>query len=157
MGLAVVLDGLKAVEASDAVVDVGDIVAGFQLIEVFQRDGLLGREVVAQVEAVVTLEDLVVGVAAHFQVLVDEAAVDGDGLGLEVAVQLVVVVDVVQNGLNARKLLAAFGEHDDAVAFRFVLVDVVDKQVEVLAEDGLGLRSKVDSCRAVTLWQPSIR
>ena len=99
--LAVVLDGFEAVEAPDAVVDVGHIVAGLQFVEVFQRDGLLGREVVAQVETVVTLKDLVVGVAAHLQILVYEAAVDGDGLGFEVAVKLVVVVDVVQNCLNA--------------------------------------------------------
>ena len=101
MRLAVVLDGFETVEAPDAVVDVGHIVAGLQFVEVFQRDGLLGREVVAQVETVVTLKDLVVGVAAHLQILVDEAAVDGDGFGLEVAVKLVIVVDVVQNRLNA--------------------------------------------------------
>ena len=64
--LAVVLVGLKPVEATYAVVDVGDVVAGFQFVEVFQRDGLLGREVVAQVEAVVTLKDVVVGVAPYF-------------------------------------------------------------------------------------------
>ena len=88
----------------------------------------------------VTLEDLVVGVAAHFQVFVDEAAVDGDGLGLEVAVQLVVVVDVVQNCLNTRKLLTAFGEDDNAVAFLFMFGNVVNEQVEVLAENRLRLR-----------------
>ena len=122
---AIVFDGFETVEASDAVVDVGDIVARLQLIEVFQRNGLLGREVVAQVEAVVTLEDLVVGVATHLEVFVDEAAMDGDGLGLEVAMALIVVVDVVQNRLDTRELLAAFGEHDDAVAFLIMLSNVI--------------------------------
>ena len=137
--LDVVLDGFEAVEAPDAVVDVGPLVAGLHFVEVFQRDGLLGREVVAEVETVVTLKDLVVGVAAHFQILVDEAAVDSDGLGFEVAVKLVIVVDVVQNCLNARKLLATLGKDDDAVAFLLVFGDVVDEEVEVFAEDGLGL------------------
>ena len=39
---AIVVNGLQTVEASDAVVDVRDIVAGLQLVEVFQRDSLLG-------------------------------------------------------------------------------------------------------------------
>ena len=97
----VVLYGLQSVEAPDAVVYMGDIITGLQFVKVFQRDGLLSREVVAQMEAVVTLKDLVVSVAAHLQVFVDEAAVDGDGLGLEITVQLIIMVDVVQNRLNA--------------------------------------------------------
>ena len=93
----------------------------------------------------ITLEDLVVGVAAHFQVFVDEAAVDGDGLGLEVAVTLVVMVDVVQNRLNTRELFAALGVDDDAIALFLVLGYVVDEQVEVLAENRLRLCMEVDS------------
>ena len=60
--LAVVFDGLETIKATDAVVDVGDIVAGFQLVEVFQRDGLSGRVVVAQVETMVTFKNLVVSI-----------------------------------------------------------------------------------------------
>ena len=126
-------------------VDVGNVVAWLQLIKVFQRDGLLGREVVAQVEAVVTLKDLVVGVATHLQVFVDEATVDGDGFDLEVAMALLVMVDIVQNRLDTRELFTAFGEHDDAVAFLLMLGNVVDEQVEVFAEDRLRLGVEVDN------------
>ena len=84
--LAVDLDGHQSFKTPDAVVDVGHIVAGLQIVEVLEGDGLLGAEVVAQVVAVVTLKDLVVGVAAHLLVIVDEAWMDGDQLSFKVAV-----------------------------------------------------------------------
>ena len=93
----------------------------------------------------VTLKDLVVGVAAHLQVFVDEAAVDGDGLGLKVAMALLVMVDVVQNRLDTRELFAAFGKLDVAVAFFLMFGIVVDELVEVLAEYRLRLGVEVDN------------
>ena len=143
--LAVGFDGFETVETADAVVDVGDIVAGFQLVKFFQGEGLFGAVTVAQVETVVTFKDLVVGVAAHFQIVVDKSAVDGVQVAVEVLVVFGMVLQVVQNGLDAVELLGAFGIQNQAVAVLFAHGDVFDKQVEVLVENRLwqGVESNV--------------
>lgn len=130
----------QPLEASDAMVDMGYIVTGFQVIEVLEGDGLLCAEVVAQVITVVTFEDLVVGIAADFLVVVDEPRMDGNELPLEIAVQLIVVLDVVQDGLDAVQLLGTLRVEDDAIALRLVIVNVLNKQVEVLVENRLRRR-----------------
>ena len=136
--LAVQLDGHQSLETPDAVVDMGDIVSRLEVVEVLQGYGLLGAKVVAQVVAVVTLKDLVVGVAAHLVVMVDEARMDGNELSLEVAVQLIVMLDVVQDGLDTVQLLGTLRIKDDLVALRLVIVEILNEEVEVFIEDGLG-------------------
>ena len=87
--------------------------------------------------AVIAFEDLVVGVAAHLVVVVDEAGVDGDEFPLEVGMQLVVMLDVVQDGLDAVELLGTLRVENDAVAFLLLVVDVFNQEVEVLVENRL--------------------
>ena len=136
--LAVQLDGHQSLEASDAMVDMGDIVAGLQVVEVLEGDGLLGAEVVSQVIAMVTLEDLVIGVAAHLVIMIDEACMDGDELSLEVTMQLIVMLDVIQDGLDAVQLLGTLRIEDDLVAFLLIVIEIFNEKVEVLVEDRLG-------------------
>ena len=44
--LAVKLDGHQSLETSNAVVDMSDIVAGLEVVEVFEGDGLFGAEII---------------------------------------------------------------------------------------------------------------
>ena len=105
--------------------------------------------------AVVTLKHLVVGVAAYLVIMVDEARVDGDELPLKVAVQFIMVLDVVQDGLDAVQLLRTLRIEDDLVAFRLVVVEVLNEEVEVLVENWLGSSMKVFSWQlAVGGWIP---
>ena len=48
--------------------------------------------------------------------MVDEARMDGDESPLEVAVQLIVMLNVIQDGLDAVQLFGALGLEHDAVA-----------------------------------------
>ena len=79
-----------------------------------------------------------VGVTAYLVVVVDEACMDGNELPLEIRMQLIVMLDVVQDGLDAVQLLGTLRIEDDLVAFRLVIVEILNEEVEVLIEDGLG-------------------
>ena len=48
------------------------------------------------------------------------------------------MLDIVQDGLDAVQLLRALRIEDDLVAFRLVVVEVIDEEVKVFVEDGLG-------------------
>ena len=58
--------------------------------------------------------------------MVDETGMDGDELPLEIGMKLVVMLDVVQDGLDAVQLLGALGIEDDLVAFRLIVVEVLN-------------------------------
>ena len=118
-------------------VDVGHIVARLQVVEVLERDGLLGAEVVAQMIAVVTLKDLVVGVAAHLLVVVDEAGMDGDQPPFKIGMKFIVMLDVVQDGLDTVQLLGTLRIENDVIAFRLIIIDILNEEVEIFIEDGL--------------------
>ena len=65
---------------------------------------------------------------------------DGDELSFEVGMQLVVMLDIVQDGLDAVQLLRALRIEDDLVAFRLIVVEVLDEEVEIFIKDGLRRR-----------------
>ncbi len=78
------IDCLQSTEHADAMVDVYHEVAGFQLRQLLQRERLrVLAETFLQPEAVVALEDLVVGVERQFQLTVDEAFVEVQHQGRE--------------------------------------------------------------------------
>ena len=86
-------------------------------------------------ETVIAFEDLMIGVAADFQVVVDETSVNGMELWFKVAVVFVLMIDFVQDVLDPVELFGAFRINNYLITIIFVLFDIFDEQVEVLADE----------------------
>ena len=63
--LTVVIDFFKPVETPDTVIDMGYIIAGFQVIHFLQGKRLFAAETFLQPEFVITIEQLVIGIAGN--------------------------------------------------------------------------------------------
>ena len=70
--LSVCIHFLQSRELSYAVIDVGDEVAGLQTVYFLERERFISAVVSAKPEAVITVEDLVVGVGCNLMVVIDE-------------------------------------------------------------------------------------
>ena len=132
-------------EATDAVVDVYDVVADLELLEFLQREGHLAGAcaLAAEVVLVEAVEDLVVGEEAHLQGVVDESCVEcpGDGgeahSSLRLPLAWMLRECCFEDDFQAVGLLGRVGQHVESVAFVLVVLEGLRQQVEVLVEDGL--------------------
>ena len=98
----------QSAKLADAVVFMYDVVAHFNLVQFFQREGEFARAsaVALEIIAVESIENLVVGKHAHLQLVVNEALVNGAFY----RGKRNFVVAVVENHTQARGLLLAVAE-----------------------------------------------
>ena len=113
--LAVDFGANQSAESADTVVDVHDVVAHLDLVELFEREGQFARPgmVAFQRILVEAVENLVVGKTTYFQVVVDESLVQGfqhGGKGDGFA-------PLLEDGLQALNLFLAVAEYVDGVLF----------------------------------------
>ena len=124
-----------------AEVYVHHIVARLHLLQFLHGERHLSRPcgIRAQVVFVETVEDLMVGEAAHPSFVVGKSFVEGlvdrcEGNGWQLrALPVVCREDVVE----ALYLFGAVGEHEHLVALQDIVVEGLAQQGEVLVEDGL--------------------
>ena len=140
--LVAVLHSHQAAEAPHTVVDMHHIVAHLELLQFLQRQRHLAahRAFAAQVVFVVAVEYLVVGEEGHMQVVVAEAGVQGVVNRCELDACLLVVEDALQ----AVRLLLAVGQDIEVGPLVLKLLESIDEQVEVLVEYRLGMSVKLD-------------
>ena len=74
---SVMVDDFQTVETSDTVVDMSDVIARFQIILLFDCQCLTTCKNFTEMEAVITLKNLMVGEAAQPLVVVDKTRLDG--------------------------------------------------------------------------------
>ena len=128
----------QTTELADAEVDMHHVVARLHLLQLLHREGHLAGTGGIGAEAVLmeTVENLVVGEAAHTAHVVGEALVEGlvdVGEGDGRARRFLIVENVAQ----ALYLLGAVGEHEDLVTLQDIVLERLTEQGEVLVEDGL--------------------
>ena len=117
--VSVVVDFFESGEASNAVVDMGDVVAGLEFEELLEGEGLAVLAEVADGVFVVSFEDFVVGVEEQVLVVVDEAVAE-----LEVeSCELEVGVGLVEDFVEAPLLLLAADADGELVAAVVVVVE----------------------------------
>ena len=139
--LASGLDFFEAREASHAVVDVCDVVAGLEFEELFEGQGLAVLAEVADGVFMVAFEDFVVGVAEQMLVVVDEALAQrivevGDSVGEHTAFG--------KDFVEALALLFAAGADAEGVAALVVVRQRLLEELELLVERGLRVTVGVD-------------
>ena len=76
--LAIVDDLFQPVKPPYTVINVGYEIARAKVVQVFQRQRLLGGIPLAEMEFMIAFKYLVVGVAGNFQVFVEKAFVQGE-------------------------------------------------------------------------------
>ena len=131
---------LQATELADAVVDVHHEVARLEAHELLDGQGLLVLlEAILQAEAVVPLENLVVGVDGQLDSLVHEALAEFGGNRLVLHLVATVGEDVVQ----ALELGALARHHERGKPVLMPMLQMLGQQVEVLVEPGLVLLAEV--------------
>lgn len=117
-----------------------DEIAGLEFPDQAHIEGLFFGKPGAQFEGVEALEDLVVGEAGNFQVLVDKAAGERrfHRIPLDVGFQF------LENGLEPGELLGVVRTDIDLIPAVAQFVQRADEQVEVFVEGGLGPGVKGD-------------
>ena len=135
LGMTVDVGLHKSAELGDAMVDMHDIVAGFDLLQLLETEGELAAAgtVALQVVFVETVEDLMVGEETDFRVVVHESLMDSAVDGRE----LDLVAPVFEDGLETLVLIGGVGEYEDAVAVVEELRERVGYQREILVVKGL--------------------
>ncbi|MEY3443168.1 MAG: hypothetical protein RLZZ519_1449, partial [Bacteroidota bacterium] len=128
------LDAVQPTKLADAVVDVRDVIARRDVLELFEGNCLTARSLRLALEAVVTLEDFVVGVEGKFKAFVEEATVD-DGID---AREHRGFVDRCKNLVEPQKLIFAVGENEILDSNLLIFVEVLGEKVEFLFECRLG-------------------
>ena len=144
-------DFLQSAETSHAIVDMGHVIAGLQLKELFKGEGLVGIAKVADGIFVITFEDFVVGETNQLLRLVNKAMV-------ELALQKLNLRDRVINGdtlplgdgnnihmrfgrgkdfFQTPLLLLVSNGDENLVAFVAIVAEGVDEHVELFVESGL--------------------
>ena len=137
MRLAVLGDFHQSVEAPHAVVDVHHVVARAQLVELGDGHLLVALDFAVDAVALVAVENLVVGVEAELQVVVDEALVKRQR---QRAHDHLPAANLVKDVAQALHLGAVLREDVGLVAAQAVANHVVGQQGEVLVEGGLRRR-----------------
>lgn len=138
---------------ADAVVDVDDIVAGLQVVNFFQGEGLTPFVAVADDETVVLVENLVVGVNAQFPVFIAKALVENERVGgkelFHSIFRLVLVVESLQHVghkvAHAGALLLVFGEKNGAETVFQVVDPFAQQQIHIFAEGILRMDVEIDT------------
>ena len=126
-------------EHADAVIDVHHEIAGLQLGELLEGERLaVAAEALLQPEAVVALEDLVVGVQHQFPRRVDVAFVEVQHQGREAHL----VLHVLEDGVQPLALLGVAAGDQVGVALGLPGVQVSAQRLEVLGEGRLRLGGK---------------
>ena len=144
-------DFLQSAETAHAIVDMGHVIAGLQLKELFKGEGLVGIAKVADGIFVITFEDFVVGETNQLLRLVNKAMV-------ELALQKLNLRDRVINGdtlplgdgnnihmrfgcgkdfFQTPLLLLVSNGDENLVAFVAIVAEGVDEHVKLFVESGL--------------------
>ncbi len=130
---AVIIYFLQSAKLAHPVVHVGHEISELERIELFEGDGLTLLCPVFNIEPLVTVEDLMVGVHKKSGIWVFKAFVQRDGSGLVFRVQL----QVFENGFESIDLLG-IGTHQ--YRFNITVVGVNEglcEEVEILVEGAL--------------------
>src|ERR1700722_14772474 len=89
------LDLLKTAVNPHSVIDMGDVIPWLQFAEGSKRDRLVLVIGLLDLVFMITLEDLVIGVADYFQIVIDKAFVDGQRQGSKMDLGMEVFEDRV--------------------------------------------------------------
>ena len=148
--LAVLLDLHQPVETPHAVIDVHHVVARAQLVQLGDGHLLVAPDLAVDAVALVTVENLVVGVEAQLQVVVREPLVEGhrqrphDGLS---------AADLVEDVLQPLDLRLVLRKNIGVVSPQGVADHVVGEHLEILVELRLRRRRKAHRRRGGPLRQ----
>ena len=148
--LAVFGDLHQAVETTYTVVDVDHIVARAQLIELRHGHLLVALDLAIDAVTAVTIEDLMVGVEADFQVVIHKSLMERgrDRTHLRLA-----TAHLVEDILQALDLHLVLREDEGAVATLAVTNHIVGQQLEVLVEGGLRQSRELNDAARLALGQ----
>jgi hypothetical protein len=116
--------------------------AEFEKLDLTTHINQILPKTLLQPEAVVTLEDLVVGVERQLQLGVDEAFVQVEHQRREGHL----VLHVVEDGVEALALLRAVAGDEVGVTRVLLVVQVAAEDLELLGEGGLGALLEIDRC-----------
>lgn len=143
----------ESAEASDAMVDVDNVVADFELLKFFECQCYFAVAcfVVFEVVLVEAVEDLVVGEKGSFSVVVDESFVDGVVYGGEKDVVDLCVSHFLKDVFQSLYLFFAVCKDTDVVACVDELVARVGYETEVFVEEWLDFGVEVDG-GGVVCW-----
>ena len=150
VGLAVLGDLHQSVEAPHAVIDVHHVVARFEPVELGDGHLLVAADLAVDAVALVAVEDLVVGIEAQPQVVVDEPLVQRRRQrphGGPAA------ADLVEDMLQTLRLRLVFREDPGRIAALRIADHVVGQQLEILVEGRLRRRREEHLGRRRTLLQ----
>ncbi len=150
MLLAALVDLDQSVEPPDAMVDMDNVVAGPQAVQLGDGHLLVALDLAVDAVALVAVENLVVGIEAELQLVVDESLVQRNGQrtydGLSAS-------DLVEDVFEPLDLNAVLGENIGFVSPQGVADHVVGEQLEILVELGLGRRGETHLGGSGTLGQ----
>ncbi len=134
MLLPVLVDTDQPVEPPDAVVDVDDVIAGPQLVELGDGHLLVALDFAVDTVTLVTVENLVVGIKAQPELAVDEPFVERDAQSPDNGLPAPDLVEDIDEPLDLHLVL---GEDVSLETPQGVANHIVGEHLEILVEFGL--------------------
>jgi hypothetical protein len=140
--MAIDVNFFEAGVFADAVIDVGNEIAGLEFVKHPDVEGHFFGVALFEAIPVESFEDLVVGIAGNFQIGVEEAFMDGAGNGVE----FYIGVEVFEDGVETINLFGIIGKEVVGDTLSGILLKIVDEEIELFVESGLRLGVIGNNC-----------
>ncbi len=137
---SIVIHSFQTIKPSDSMIDVGNKIAGLQVVNFFQGKGFFAFDAFAKMKPVVPVENLVVGVGGYFQFAINKTCVywTVDGGIIEAALFTIFKMKIVENGLQPLCLPGCSCKNNIFDSGLCILIQGTGEHLKILVKRRLG-------------------